>query len=90
MSLLRRYWFEFEPLSKPSPLNLGCGVTAYSYEDAVALMGELVFNQPPFSEDPPPKIVRVLEDVDVSKLDQGHVIPNMGLVVDRGVWFPKR
>ncbi|MCW2926654.1 MAG: hypothetical protein JWM86_622, partial [Thermoleophilia bacterium] len=30
----------------------------------------------------------VTEDVDVRDLDQGHVIPNMGVVVWRGVWYP--
>jgi hypothetical protein len=45
MTLLRRYWFEFEPIPRPNPLNLGCGVTAYGYEDAITLMTELVFNQ---------------------------------------------
>ena len=37
-----------------------------------------------------PMFRECVEDVDVSQLDQGHVIPNMGIVVDRGIWFPKR
>jgi len=82
---LRRYWFEFEPSPIPTPINLGCGVTAYNYDDAIALMNEVVFKQ-----DPVPKILRALEDVDVSTLDQNHVIPNMRSVLVRGVWFPAR
>jgi len=27
--------------------------------------------------------------VDVSTLDHGHVLPNMEVVLLRGVWFPK-
>ena len=36
---------------------------------------------------PPPPIRRVVEDVDIKQLDQGHVIPNMDPPVWRGVWF---
>jgi hypothetical protein len=81
--LLRRYWFKFEPLGKPSSLNLGCGVTAYSLDDAVALLRERVFMDQPL-----PRIAQTIEDVDVRTLDQGRVIPNMGVVTRRGVWFP--
>jgi hypothetical protein len=83
-AVLRRYWFEFEPISTPYPLNPGCGVTAYNYADAVSLMRDSVFGG-----GDTPKITRFLEDVDVSKLDAGHVIPNMGSVLVRGVWFPR-
>jgi hypothetical protein len=31
----------------------------------------------------------VVTDVDVRLLDKGVVIPNMGVVIDRGVWWPK-
>ena len=81
--LLRRYWFKFEPLGKPTPLNLGCGITAYSLDDAVLLLRERVFRDQPL-----PRIAQTIVDVDVSTLDPGHVIPNMGLVTTRGVWFP--
>ena len=80
---LRRYWFKFEPLEKPSPLNRGCGITAYSLDDAVSLLRERVF-----SDQPLPRIAQTIVDVDVSTLNPGHVIPNMGLVTRRGVWFP--
>jgi hypothetical protein len=30
----------------------------------------------------------VIEDIDISLLDQNHVIPNMGVVTFKGVWFP--
>jgi hypothetical protein len=84
MRELRRYWFKFARLEKPSVLNLGCGVTAYSLDDAVSLIRERVF-----APEPLPQIEQATEDVDVSTLDQGHVIPNMGLVTTRGIWFPK-
>ena len=41
--MLRRYWFEFD-FSQPEVASrgckLGCGVTAYSYEDALTLVKE--------------------------------------------------
>ena len=75
-SLLRRFWFEAEQ-------GLGIGVTAYDRDDAESIVraNQLAMSfQPVFRE--------CVEDVDVRDLDQGHVIPNMGIVVDRGIWFP--
>ena len=80
--LLTRFWLKFSPLPY-NPLNLGCGVTAYSYDDAISLLRRRVFK-----DEELPTIVSVIENVDVSTLDQRHVIPNMGVCVDRGIWFP--
>ena len=84
MKTLRRYWFTFEKLGKPSALNLGCGVTAYDYDDAISLLGQRVFVGRQL-----PEIVGYSEDVDVSGLDPKHVLPNIGVVTVRGIWFPK-
>jgi len=84
MKSLRRYWFRFEPFNKPTPLNLGCGVTAYDTDDAARLLQERVFIGKVM-----PKIVECREDVDLSTLDQKHVAPNLGLVTVRGIWFPR-
>jgi hypothetical protein len=83
---LRRYWFEFRhTIHAPHPLGtlLGCGVTAFSHEDALQLLRERVF-----VGDPLPPIRRCVEDVDVSTLDPGHVLPNTADPTRRGVWFP--
>ncbi|HVX90856.1 MAG TPA: hypothetical protein VHC20_04475 [Candidatus Paceibacterota bacterium] len=45
MKKLRRYWFGFGQLSKPSILNLGCGVTAFDYGDAIRLLRERLFRE---------------------------------------------
>ena len=82
-SVLKRYWFQFELIDAPSALNLGCGITAYSRDDALTILRERVFRG-----GDSPRIVNVQEDVDVSTLDPKHVLGNIGLVVDRGVWFP--
>jgi hypothetical protein len=83
MNDLKRYWFTFARQAQPSPLNIGCGVTAPSREDAVTIMKETVFVGRAL-----PHILDVVENVDISTLDQGHVIPNMGPPNIRGVWFP--
>lgn len=38
---------------------------------------------------PNAKISRIEEDIDISSLDEGHVIPNMNPHIWRGIWFPK-
>jgi hypothetical protein len=84
MTLLRRYWFTFSSVKAYSTLRLGCGVTAYDYDDAVSILRQAVF-----VDDEAFIIERVIEDVDVSNLDPRHVIPNMDPPIWRGVWFPK-
>ena len=82
--MLRRFWFNFEMSSSPSAINLGCGVTAFDRADAENLLRTSVFKGKPF-----PKIARCTENVDVSTLDANHVLPNIGQVAARGVWFPR-
>ena len=72
--LLRRFWFTTER-------GGGVGVTAYSIDDAKKLIND---SEVCSKSD----LVSVTEDVDVSTLDQGHVIPNMGPPNFRGIWFP--
>ncbi len=73
---LRRYWFE-------SSRNLGVGVTACSLYDA-----KIIFDSAIKRHNLDVEIIKIVEDVDVRNLDQGHVIPNMNPPNFRGVWFP--
>ena len=84
MKSLRRFWFVFEHLGTPTPLNLGCGVTAFDYDDAVNILRKRVFVGMNL-----PGILECIENIDVSTLDRKHVLPNLGLVTARGVWFPQ-
>ena len=91
MAKLIRFWVEFEKPDEDVIKNIvrkgvgrGCGVTAFTKEDAINIMKETVFR----NEDLP-KILKLIENVDVNTLDQGHVIPNMGVVSIRGIWHPK-
>lgn len=84
--MYKRFWFEFEVENAfvvPPGIAIGCGVTALDYFDALKIMDEKVFTH--ISR---PKFKKVIENVDIRTLDQGHVIPNMRPPVYRGVWFP--
>ena len=83
MSQLKRYWFRFATIPRPTPLNLGCGVTARDYDEAFGMLKARVFAGAAL-----PSVVECVEDVDVQTLDTKHVLPNLGVVAERGVWFP--
>lgn len=83
---MTRYWFEFDfknYVSVPYGVIMGCGITAYNYEDAKTILKSKVFTTSPL-----PEILRLIEDVDLRNLDQNHVLLNIGPVIQRGVWFP--
>lgn len=84
MSNLRKFWFRFEALPRPTAINLGCGVTADSRDDALQLLREHVFGP-----NGPPPIVEYIEDVELDQIEQKHARPNIGDPQRRGIWFPQ-
>ena len=86
MTALIRYWFEFnlEDDNTLPGVRTGCGVTAFSYSDALQIMSIKIFNNKKL-----PEITKFIENVDISALDQGHLVPNMWTPNFRGVWFPR-
>jgi YD repeat-containing protein len=83
---LRRFWLEFEGELEdglPPGVLMGCGATAESKKEALELVRLLVFGGEAL-----PRIKKLVEDVDISTLDQNHVVPNMRAPVMRGIWFP--
>lgn len=73
---LRRYWFR-------TSSSTGFGVTAFSRTDAEELLaaaGLMAYVVRDLEE--------VVEDVDVSTLDQSHIWRHMGPTLFRGVWYP--
>lgn len=84
---LIRYWFEFEYehySELPMGLALGCGITALTYEDAIALLKEKIFLDKPITA-----FKKLIENVDVSTLEANHVLPNLGApTTARGIWYP--
>ena len=85
--LVVRYWIELDTSEAMFLSGFGYGVTAYDYEDALGLLREHLssFYEKPIAL---PPVVSVIEDVDVSTLDERHVLPNMGVTVWRGIWYP--
>jgi hypothetical protein len=83
---LHRYWFEFGGPREHLPAGtwMGCDVTGVDRADAEQLLAA-----GPFAGRTLPPIDGIIEDVDVSELDPGHVLPNIGDVTQRGVWFPR-
>jgi|HubBroStandDraft_6_1064221.scaffolds.fasta_scaffold519703_2 hypothetical protein len=77
---MRPYWIKPERSPEPTNLNLGVGITAHSEADARQLF-EMAFGQSR-------QIASIEPIADMSELDQGHVVPNMGNWLRRGIWFP--
>lgn len=77
--LLKTYWIE-----SPAIRSLGLGVTAFSRDDAFQLLSASGYT---LSADD--LSLRVTEGIQVADLDQNHIIPNMGPIVFRGVWYPR-
>jgi hypothetical protein len=83
MNSLRKFWFRFETLPRPTAVNLGCGVTAYNRDDALNLLREHVFG--PYGL---PPIVECIEDVELDQIEKKHARPNIGDTERHGIWFP--
>ena len=90
MILLHRYWFEFDFSAQAASYGwrylpaLGCGITAYNYADAIRIMQIFLLRDPGM-----PLFKAVIVDIDVSTLDPRHILPNIGVPVWRGLWYPK-
>ena len=76
--LLIAYWIEDDAAEWHSRR---LGVSAYSLDDALALLAGAGYEVDPES-------ATIREDVAVGELDRSHVVPNMGVVSRRGVWYP--
>ena len=81
--VLTQYWFVFARGGRPTALSLGCGITAYSLEDARKILRQAVF--PLYGER---AVARVIEGVDVASLDPERVRPHLGNSAAPGLWFP--
>jgi hypothetical protein len=83
---LRRFWIEFEPRLS---FGSGFGVTAIDVDDALGLIAEWRRDFLSRDVDPLPPPMRIVEDVDVSTLDPGHVLNQINPPIWRGVWYPR-
>lgn len=84
--VLIRFWVtlnEEGEIRARSSSPLGYGVTAFDRDDAIELLRADVFGGEL------PTVESIIEDVDMSTLDDGHIRPNMETPAFRGVWYPK-
>ena len=72
---LKRFWFKLDR-------GDGYGVTAHSRSDAESLLAK--YGYPSDTQ----RVVEVIEGISVSTLDGESVLPSIGPIVVRGVWFP--
>jgi hypothetical protein len=84
--MIHRYWFIVNLGMPYGPGNIG--VSSYT----VALARELIKNEWELikglgSRDEIDKW-DYIEDIDVRLLDTNHVLPNMGIVIRQGIWWP--
>ena len=82
--LLTRYRLSFKADGRNSiPLGHSCGVTAYDFVVALKLIKDR-----PFIGAELPELSVCVVNIDVSTLDENHILPNIGLTHCRGIWFP--
>jgi hypothetical protein len=82
VTALRTFWFK----PPPAPCTpFGIGVTARSLDDALAIIRAL-----DYGGDWPDEVAgwQVIEGITVAELDPRHVVPNMGPIAVRGMWYP--
>jgi hypothetical protein len=86
---LIRFWIEFDYGTPPSglgPWDPGpswVGVTGFDYEDALQIVRAEYF-----ADGQMPAVKSVVEDVDVSKIDELRAYPYYSVPVWRGIWYP--
>jgi hypothetical protein len=90
MSQLTRYWITFDYGLHEGSVpewwqQTGFVVTGFDLDDAMLILRRDWFDPHGFGV---PPIQEVVEDVDVSELDD-HVRPNMNPPNWRGMWFPR-
>ena len=78
---LETFWISF-----PQDQNLafGIGVTAYSEEDALALIKKQGVDKWFLDA----REIKIAHGVRIEDLDQRNVVPNIGPLQLRGVWYP--
>jgi hypothetical protein len=78
------FWIQFvDATALPPGMHLGCGITAYDQSDVMQIFADRVH-----ISHPDLKIASVRRVLSIDELEQGHVRPNMGNFLIRGIWFP--
>lgn len=91
MNSLHKYWFEFD-VTPPrtdvqSPyirLAQGCGVTAFTCDDALSIIFSCVGGK----RHALPSILACIENPEIETLKKGHIFPAIWNHTRRGIWYP--
>lgn len=73
---MKKYWFHCKN-------GISIGVTSYNLADAIRIISleRDVYRMEPDFEG-------IACDITLRDIDENHVVPNMGSIVNRGIWFP--
>jgi hypothetical protein len=81
---MKIYWLK---IRRKGPFGTEFGITAHNWDDAMSLLAKASRADSSVVIDATAvENYREIENVD--ELDQNHVVPNMGVILRRGIWFP--
>jgi hypothetical protein len=80
-SWLATYWIKSPIFHSP----IGFGVTAFTLEEAIRTIQSEGFGR--YLPDNLDELI-VRENISINDLDQNNVVPNIGPMVMRGLWYP--
>jgi hypothetical protein len=84
---MNAYWLKL----RDDRRGLGFGITARDRDDAMTLLARAstALTGKPADATMIETLIETWREIDVAdELDQNHVVPNMGMLLRRGVWFP--
>ena len=84
--MLKRFWFVSNPDDRFGVRNFG--VTAVNTDEAINILLKYLTRFDPETSKHITKNTEIIEDIDIQLLDLNHVIPNMGVVTIKGIWWP--
>ena len=84
--MLKRFWFVRNTEDRFGVHNYG--VTANTKDEATDILMKYLTKFDREESKRIKKDTEVIENIDVRLLDQNHIIPNMGVVTFKGIWWP--
>jgi hypothetical protein len=83
---MKKFWFEFDFVgvnNVPNGVDMGIGVTAFNYDDAISILNLKVFKTYRL-----PTIKKMTEAIDIATLDKQQILTATLPDNLRGVWYP--
>ncbi len=85
--MLKTFWFVKNPDDRFGVHNFG--VTASTKPEALDILLSYLRKFDPEAIRHINNNTEVFENIDIRLLDQKHIIPNMGVVTFKGIWWPR-